>query len=227
MSKEAFQNAIRVIMSIGGSTNTVVHLLAIAGRLDIDLSLDDFAAEQHIPVLANLRPSGEHLLERFFYAGGVQALMGEMGDLLHGGLMTVNGRTLDENRAGRRSLDHDVIRPRDNPVHLDSAIAVVRGNLAPDGAIMKRSAADPALFKHRGPAFVFESVHDLSAQLDDPELAITADSVIVLKGGGPIGAPRACPSGATSRSRASWSPRASRTCCASPTPASPGDRTAR
>jgi dihydroxy-acid dehydratase len=189
MTKEAFQNAIRVIMAIGGSTNTVVHLLAIAGRLDVELTLDDFAAEQHIPVLANLRPSGEHLLERFFYAGGVQALMGEMGDLLHGDLMTVNGRTIDENRSGRWSLDHDVIRPRDEPVHPESAIAIVRGNLAPDGAVVKRSAADPALFQHRGPAFVFESVHELSAQLDDPDLAITADSVIVLKGGGPIGAP--------------------------------------
>jgi dihydroxy-acid dehydratase len=189
MTKDAFRNAIRVIMAIGGSTNTVVHLLAIAGRLGVDLTLDDFQSEQHVPLLANLRPSGEHLLERFFYAGGVQALMGEMGDLLQGDLMTVNGRTLDENRAGRFSLDHDVIRPLRDPVSKESAIAVLRGSLAPDGAVMKRSAADPALLRYRGPAFVFESVHDLTRQLDDPDLPITAEHVIVLKGGGPVGAP--------------------------------------
>ena len=189
MTLEAFQNAIRVIMAIGGSTNTVIHLLAVAGRLGLPLSLDDFAAEKNIPVLANLRPSGEHLLERFFYAGGVQALMAEMGPLLHGKAMTVNGRTIDENRAGRESVDHDVIRPRENPVHEMSAIAVLKGNLAPDGAVIKRSAADPALFTHRGPAFVFESVYDLNSTLDDPDLPITADHIIVLKGGGPIGAP--------------------------------------
>ncbi len=189
MTKEAFQNAIRVLMAVGGSTNTVVHLLAIAGRLGVDLTLADFAAEQHVPVLANLRPSGEHLLERFFYAGGVQALMGEMGDLLHGDLLTVNGRTVDENRAGRSSLDHEVIRPLSDPVSKQSAIAVLRGSLAPNGAVMKRSAADPALFTHRGPAFVFENVQELAARLDDPDLPITAEHVIVLKGGGPVGAP--------------------------------------
>lgn len=189
MTKEAFQNAIRVMMAIGGSTNSVVHMLAIAGRLGVPLTLEDFAAEKDIPVLANLRPSGEHLLERFFYAGGVQALMGEMKGLLHGGLMTVNGKTIDENRQGRESLDHEVIRPLEQPVSSYSAIAIVKGNLAPNGAVMKRSAADPALFKHRGPAFVFETVHELTAKLDDPHLPITKDHIIVLKGGGPVGAP--------------------------------------
>jgi dihydroxy-acid dehydratase len=189
MTKAAFQNAIRVLMAIGGSTNAVVHLLAIAGRLDVPLTLDDFAAERAIPLLANLRPSGDHLLERFFYAGGVQALMGEMGDLLHGELITVNGRTIDENRTNRRSTDHDVIRPRSSPIATESAIAVLRGSLAPDGAVIKRSAADPRLMKHTGPAYVFENVNDLNARLDDDDLEITADSVLVLKGGGPIGAP--------------------------------------
>lgn len=189
MTKEAFQNAIRVIMAIGGSTNAIVHLLAIAGRLGVDLSLDDFAAEKDIPLLANLRPAGEYLLDRFFYAGGVQALMGEMGDLLHGGLMTVNGRTVDENREGRRSLDKEVIRPLSDPVSSESAIAVLSGNLAPGGAVIKRCAADPKLFQHRGPAFVFENVKELADRLDDPELPITSEHVIVLKGGGPIGAP--------------------------------------
>jgi dihydroxy-acid dehydratase len=189
MTPEAFQNAIRVIMAIGGSTNSIVHLLAIAGRLGVDLSLDDFAAERDIPLLANLRPSGDHLLDRFFYAGGVQALMGEMADLLHGSLMTVNGKTVDENRAGRHSLDDDVIRPLSDPVSPESAIAVLQGNLAPGGAVLKRCAADPKLFQHRGPAFVFEDVRDLAARLDDEDLPITAEHVIVLKGGGPIGAP--------------------------------------
>lgn len=189
MTPEAFQNAIRVVMAVGGSTNSVVHMLAIAGRLNVPLTLDNFAAEQAIPVLANLRPSGKHLLERFFYAGGVQALMAEMGDLLTGDLITVNGLTIDQNRKDRSSLDHDVIRPLDDPIYPNSAIAVMRGTLAPDGAVIKRSAADPALFSHRGPAYVFEDVHELTARLDDPDLDITADHIIVLKGGGPVGAP--------------------------------------
>jgi len=189
MTKEAFQNAIRVIMAIGGSTNAVVHLLAIAGRLGVPLTLDDFAAEKDVPLLANLRPSGEHLLERFFYAGGVQALMAEMASLLNGDAMTVNGKTIRENLEGRRSLDHEVIRPISDPMTPCGAIAVLKGNLAPHGAVMKRSAADPALFTHSGPAFVFENVYELNAKLDDPDLPITSDHVIVLKGGGPVGAP--------------------------------------
>ena len=189
MTAEAFRNAIRVLMAIGGSTNAVVHLLAVAGRLGVPLTLDDFAAEQDIPVLANLRPSGEHLLDRFFYAGGVQALMAEMAPLLDREAMTVTGRTVGENLEGRRSLDHDVIRPSSDPISPSSAIAVLKGNLAPHGAVMKRSAADPALFTHYGPAFVFESVYELNAKLDDPDLAITSEHVIVLKGGGPVGAP--------------------------------------
>lgn len=189
MTRESFQNAIRVIMAIGGSTNTVIHLLAVAGRLGVPLSLDDFAAEKDVPVLANLRPSGEHLLEKFFYAGGVQALMAEMAPLLNRDAMTVNGKTIGENLEGRLSLDHDVIRPSSNPINPCSAIAVLKGNLAPNGAVMKRSAADPELFTHRGPAFVFENVYELNEKLDDPELPITSDHVIVLKGGGPVGAP--------------------------------------
>jgi len=189
MTKDAFQNAIRVIMAIGGSTNAVIHLLAIAGRLGVPLSLDDFAAEKGIPVLANLRPSGEHLLERFFYAGGVQALMAEMAPLLNRESMTVNGKTIGENLEGRRSLDHEVIRPSSNPINPCGAIAVLKGNLAPDGAVMKRSAADPELFTHYGPAFVFENVYELNEKLDDPDLPITSEHIIVLKGGGPVGAP--------------------------------------
>jgi dihydroxy-acid dehydratase len=216
MTPEAFQNAIRVIMAIGGSTNSIVHLLAIAGRLGVDLSLDDFAAERDIPLLANLRPSGDHLLDRFFYAGGVQALMGEMADLLHGSLMTVNGKTVDENRAGRHSLDDDVIRPLSDPVSPESAIAVLQGNLAPGGAVLKRCAADPKLFQHRGPAFVFEDVRDLAARLDDEDLPITAEHVIVLKGGGPIGAP-GMPEWGHIPIPGKLVAQESRTCCGSPT----------
>lgn len=189
MTKEAFENAIRVNMAVGGSTNTVIHLLAIAGRLGVDLDLADFAAAGDVPVLANLRPTGEHLLEAFFHAGGVPALMGELGDLLHTDAATVSGGTVAENVAGRRSLDRDVIRTLDDPVSPRSAIAVVRGSLAPDGAIIKRSAADGQLLRHRGPVLAFEDVRELAKQLDDPDLPVTPETVIVLKGAGPLGGP--------------------------------------
>ncbi len=189
LTKEAFENAIRVLMAVGGSTNAVVHLLALAGRLGLDVTLDDFQAASKIPVLANLRPSGEHLLEPFYHAGGVPALMAEMGDLLHLDLPTVTGQTVRENIKGRQSLDHDVIRPLSNPVSPVSGIAVLRGSLAPNGAVVKRSAADPRLFKHKGPALVFEHVEDLNRRLDDPDLDVTPDSIIVLKNGGPVGGP--------------------------------------
>ncbi len=189
LTRRAFENAIKVTMAVGGSTNAVIHLLAVAGRLGLDIGLSDWAAAHEIPVLADLRPSGKHLLERFFHAGGVQALMGEMGDLIDGSCRTVNGRTIDDNRAGRRSLDHDVIRPLENPVFGYSGIAILHGSLAPDGAVIKRSAASPALFRHRGPAYVFDDVRDLSDRLDDPDLPVTPDSVLVLRGAGPLGAP--------------------------------------
>jgi dihydroxy-acid dehydratase len=189
MTKESFENAIRVVQAIGGSTNTVVHMLALAGRLGVDVTLDDFAAAADVPVLANLRPSGEHLLEAFFHAGGVAALMHELGDVLHRDLPTVTGRTVADNLLGRESHDHDVIRPLDDPIRPQGALAIVRGSLAPDGAVIKRSAAAPELMKHRGRAYVFESVEDLADRLDDPDLDVTPDSVIVLKGAGPLGGP--------------------------------------
>jgi dihydroxy-acid dehydratase len=189
LTHEAFTNAIRVLMAVGGSTNAVVHLLALAGRLGIDLSLADFAHASDVPVLANLKPTGDHLLDSFFHAGGVPALMAEMRELLHLDLLTVAGGTVADAIAGRGTLDRDVIRPLDDPVRPWSAIAVLRGSLAPDGAVVKRSAASPGLFRHRGPALAFESVEDLSAALDDPELDVTPETVIVLKNGGPVGGP--------------------------------------
>ena len=189
MTRDAFTNAIRVLMAVGGSTNAVVHLLAIAGRLGLDVSLADFAAERDIPVLANLRPTGSHLLERFWLAGGVPALMGELGELLHLDAQTVTGHSLRQLIGDQRSLDHDVIRPLTDPVKPYSAIAILRGSLAPQGAVIKRSAADPRLFRHRGRALAFEHVADLSRRLDDPELEVTPETVIVLKGAGPVGSP--------------------------------------
>jgi dihydroxy-acid dehydratase len=189
MTKEAFENAIRVVQAIGGSTNTVVHMLALAGRLGVDVTLDDFAAATDVPVLANLRPSGEHLLEAFFHAGGVPALMHELGDILHRDLPTVTGGTVADNLLGRESHDPDVIRSLDDPIRPQGALAIVRGSLAPDGAVIKRSAAAPELMNHRGRAFVFENVEDLADRLDDPDLDVTPDSVIVLKGAGPLGGP--------------------------------------
>jgi dihydroxy-acid dehydratase len=140
-------------------------------------------------VLANLRPSGEHLLERFYHAGGVAAVMTELGDLLHRDLMTVTGKTVAGNLEGRSNHDQEVIRSLDDPVAPQGAIAVVRGSLAPDGAVIKRSAAAVRLMRHRGPAFVFEDVEELARRLDDPDLDVTADSVLVLKGAGPLGGP--------------------------------------
>lgn len=189
MTRPAFENAIRVLMAIGGSTNAVVHLLAIAGRLGLDISLNDFAAASRTPVLANLKPSGTHLLEAFFHAGGVPALMAEMRELLHTDAITITGKTVAENIEGRSSLDHDVIRPLSNPLMPYSAIAVLHGSLAPRGAVVKRSAASARLFKHRGPALVFEHVDDLNRRLDDPDLDVRPESVIVLKNGGPVGGP--------------------------------------
>ena len=159
MTREAFQNAIRVVMAIGGSTNAVVHMLAIAGRLGVDLSLDDFAAEKDVPLLANLRPSGEHLLDRFFYAGGVQALMAEMGDLLHRDLMTVNGKTV-----GREPDDTAFPRPRRDPPSQGPGLRGAAPSRCSAGtwppAERSSSVAPPIphLFRHRGPAFVFENV---------------------------------------------------------------------
>ncbi|MBY8977767.1 dihydroxy-acid dehydratase [Rhodobacteraceae bacterium NNCM2] len=191
LSKGSFENALAVAMAMGCSTNAIIHLIALSRRAGFPLSLDDFhAAGQRVPVLANVRPSGaKYLMEDFFYAGGLRALMAEMGDLLDLNAKTVSGRTIGEAIAGAETYLPDVIRSRDNPVSTEPAMAVMRGNLAPDGAVMKPSAADARLLKHRGPAVVFDSYAEMKETIDDPALAITPDHVLIMRGAGPQGGP--------------------------------------
>lgn len=191
LSRASFENALNVAMAMGCSTNAIIHLIAMSRRAGFPLALDDFhAAGQRVPVLANIRPSGNlYLMEDFFYAGGLTALMGQMGDLLDGTAATVTGQTLGAEIAGAETHLPDVIRSLKNPVTSDPAMAVLRGNLAPDGAVMKPSAADPRLLKHRGSALVFESYAEMKAQIDDPALGATPDTVLIMRGAGPHGGP--------------------------------------
>ena len=190
LSAAALDNAIAVLMAIGGSTNAVVHLLALAGRLGIELPLERFAAiSARTPLLVNARPSGEYLTDAVHRAGGIPAVMAELGDLLDREAPTVTGRSLAAELAGRGTLDDAVIARRERPFEPRGAITTLRGNLAPRGAVIKRSAASPELLAHRGPAVVFDGIEDLLARFDDPELPVSADSVLVLRGVGPRGAP--------------------------------------
>jgi dihydroxy-acid dehydratase len=191
LTEHAFENAMRVLLAIGGSTNGVVHLTAIAGRLgfDVDLqALDRMSRET--PVLVDLKPSGRHYMEDFHKAGGMAALLRELKPLLHLDALTVTGRTLGEEieRAGP-GFAQDVVRPLSDPIYPQGGIAVLRGNLAPGGAIIKQSAAAPKLMEHEGRAVVFESVEDMAARIDDPGLDVNADDILVLKNIGPKGAP--------------------------------------
>ena len=189
LTRPAFENAIRVLEALAGSTNALIHLIAIAGRVGVRLTLEDFQAAENIPVLANIEPTGSYLMEDFFFAGGVQAVMNELLPHLHGDALTVNGRTVAENAKASPSSDADVIRPLGSPLQSQSAHVVLRGSLAPRGAVIKRSAASAHLLRHRGPALVFEDIYDLANRVDDPDLDVTKDSVMVLRNGGPIGAP--------------------------------------
>jgi dihydroxy-acid dehydratase len=192
LTREAFENAIRVNGAVGGSTNAVIHLLAIAGRTGVPLSLDDWdTLGRDVPTLANLMPSGKYLMEDFYYAGGVPAVMRSLAehDLLHGGAITVNGQTAWENCREAPNWNEDVIRPFDRPMVAHGGIAVLRGNLAPGGAVLKPSAASPHLMRHRGRAVVFENIEDYRARIADPDLEADRDSVLVLKGCGPKGYP--------------------------------------
>ena len=190
LTREAFENAIRVLHAISGSTNAILHLLAYAGRVGVELPLtlfDELCATT--PWLVNLKPAGEYLMEDFYYAGGLPAVMAEIGDLLHLDSLTVSGRTVGENIAGAAVGNEDVIRPRDRPLDAGGSLVVLHGSLCPDGAVMKISAADQALLRHEGRAIVFEDVHDLAARVDDPELEIDESSVMVLRNAGPVGGP--------------------------------------
>lgn len=189
ITKQALTNAITVLMAIGGSTNAVIHLIALAGRVGIELPLERFEEiGQRTPVLTNISPSGEYLVEELFHAGGIAAVMTELAPRLELEALTVTGRSLGE-ELGRESSNLDVIAKLESPFEAQGGIGVVRGSLAPRGAIIKRSSASPDLLRHRGPAVVFESVHDVSARIDDPALRIEADSVLVLRNSGPIGGP--------------------------------------
>ncbi|WP_457967275.1 dihydroxy-acid dehydratase [Arthrobacter sp. D1-29] len=190
MTREAFLNAIIAVAAVGGSTNSVVHLLAIAGRLGVDLSLEDFdAAGAGVPVMANLQPSGTFLMDDLYRAGGVLALLSQIKDLLHPAPITVTGTPLVEYLVDQPVHDETVIYPREAPFLDDAGIAVLRGNLAPRGAIIKPAAATAELLQHTGPAVVFDSIEDMRARIDDPDLDVTADSVLVLRGCGPRGYP--------------------------------------
>lgn len=190
MTKASFVNAIVTLAAIGGSTNAVVHLLAIAGRLGVDLTLDDFdRVGSHVPLLVNLLPSGKHLMDDLYRAGGLLAVLAEVADLLDPSAITVTGKPLTDYLDTAAVHDRDVIAERSAPLKDEAGIAVLRGNLAPTGAVIKPSAATPELLTHRGPAVVFDSIEDFHARIDDPNLAVSADSVLVLRGCGPKGYP--------------------------------------
>jgi dihydroxy-acid dehydratase len=190
LGTEAFENAVTAAMALGGSTNAIVHLIAMAGRAGARLDLDRFdALSRRTPWLGNIRPSGEHLMEDFFYAGGLRGLLARLPELLHTRCLTVNGRTLGENIEGALVHDDAVIAPRERPLGPEGGVAVLRGNLAPNGAVIKHTAAERRLLRHDGPAVVFRNYNDLEARIDDPALPVTAESVLVLQDAGPLGAP--------------------------------------
>lgn len=190
LTRPAFENAIRVNAAIGGSTNFVVHLLAIAGRVGVELSLDDFdQLGSHMPLLVNLMPAGEFLMEDFYYAGGLPAVIEELRDHLHLDALTVTGHTLGENTVDAPCYDRDVIAAVDDPLGEEAGLTVLYGNLCEDGAIIKPSAAAPELMQHRGQAVVFEDIDDYHERIDDPDLDVDKNSVLVLKNVGPKGYP--------------------------------------
>ncbi len=183
-------NAITTVLALGGSTNAVVHMVAVARRAGVPLSIDRFdELSRRTPLIANIRPAGKFLMEDFFYAGGLRALLAEISDLLALDARTVNGHTLGENIAGAEVFNHEVILPRDKALVASGSLAVLRGNLAPNGAVIKPAAAEARLHKHTGPAIVFTDYNDMAARIDDPALKVTADSVLVLQNAGPLGAP--------------------------------------
>jgi len=189
MSAEAVDNAIRCHLAMGGSTNAMIHVVAMARRAGIDLMVDRFdSLARETPVLANVRPSGAYLMEDFYYAGGIRALLKQLEPVLAGDCLTVNGRTLKDNNADAEIYLPDVIHRLDNPVSKEAA-AILKGNLAPDGAVIKPSAVTPELLKHEGPAMVFEDYNHMASVIDRDDLEVTPDSVLILKNAGPVGGP--------------------------------------
>jgi len=190
LTKEAFENAIRTDMAIGGSTNAVVHLLALAGRAGVPLRLPDFdRLSSQTPFITNVKPSGQYLMEDFYYAGGLPAVMKEILPLLHKDVLNVSGKTLGEGLADAKCHNRDVIRTMEKPLHPEGGTVILYGNLAPDGAVIKQTAASPHLLKHTGRAVVFERFEELKAHIDDADLEIDEKSVLVLKNAGPTGGP--------------------------------------
>jgi dihydroxy-acid dehydratase len=190
LSMEAFENAIAVDMALSGSTNSIVHLIAMARRANIPLTLEKFdEIAARVPVLADIRPAGRFLMEDFYYAGGLKGLHLRLADLLHLDCLSVNGHTLGANIEGAEVYNEEVIRPLDNPVWASGGLAVLKGNLAPRGAVIKPAAAEARLLAHKGPAVVFKDYNDMEKRIDDPELPVTPDSVLVLQDAGPVGGP--------------------------------------
>jgi dihydroxy-acid dehydratase len=190
LTMQSFENAITVDMAIGGSTNAFIHLVALAGRCGLQLDLKRFdEISRSVPVLADIRPSGRFLMEDFFYAGGLRALMAEIKDLLHLDARTVNGRTIGDNLEGARVINPEVIRPRQKPLEESGGTVVLYGNLCPSGAVLKTVAASPRLLQHTGPAVVFKNYNDMDARINQDDLNVTEDSVLVLQDAGPLGGP--------------------------------------
>jgi dihydroxy-acid dehydratase len=190
LSAASFENAVTVAMALGGSTNAIIHLVAMAGRAGVDLPLARFdEVSRRTPLLANLRPSGKYLMEDFYYAGGLRALLSRIPDLLNTNCNTVTGKSLAANIDGAKVHNEDVILPRNRPLKTEGGLAVLYGNLAPDGAVIKQSAMEERFLKHTGPAVVFRDYNDMAARIDDPKLDVNENSVLVLKNAGPLGGP--------------------------------------
>ncbi|MGH8681903.1 MAG: L-arabinonate dehydratase [Burkholderiales bacterium] len=190
LSDASFANAATTVLALGGSTNAIVHLIAMARRAGVELDLDAFdRLARKVPLLADIRPSGRYLMEDFYYAGGLPALLNNLGDRLERGARTVSGKTLGEDVGGAKVFNDDVIRAVDRALVASDSLAVLRGNLAPDGAVIKPPAAEPRLHRHSGKAVVFADYNDMAARIDAPDLPVDADSVLVLKHAGPLGGP--------------------------------------
>ncbi len=190
LTASSFNNAITAVLALAGSTNAVIHMLALAGRAGVNLAIDRFdQLSAKTPVLANIRPSGKYLMEDFYYAGGLPALLQALAPQLDLSVRTVSGKTLGEDISSAKIYDKDVIRTLDNPVYGSAGLAILRGNLAPNGSVIKSAAAEPRLLKHSGSAIVFDTYDEMNARIDDPALEVDADSVLVLRNAGPKGAP--------------------------------------